>query len=133
MSDCLCVCSRLSQKRLAFDQLPLTFNKINKSDSRCIPHTAWQAEGTQCYDNPFPNFRRTRFFVISRNSTPRFASTPERRIENINLNKYFILSSVDRTHSQSILQSHFAPLRHDWPNIIQAILYQARFKHITIK
>ena len=44
-----------------------------------------------------------------------FASTPEQRNENINLNKYFISSSGDRTHNQSILQSHFVPLRHDWP------------------
>ena len=50
--------------------------------------------------------------------TPRraFASTPERRNQNINLNKYFISSSRDRTYNQSILQSHFVPLRHDWPH-----------------
>ena len=34
---------------------------------------------------------------------------------NINLNKYFIFSSRDRTHKQSRLQSHFVPLCHDWP------------------
>ena len=43
------------------------------------------------------------------NSTPRFASKPERRNENINVNKNFISSSVDRTHDQSILQSLYAP------------------------
>ena len=31
-----------------------------------------------------------------------FPSTPERRKENINVNKYFISSSGDRTHNQSI-------------------------------
>ena len=36
------------------------------------------------------------------NSTLRFASTPERRNENINVNKYFISSSGDRTHNQSV-------------------------------
>ena len=49
------------------------------------------------------------------NSTPRLISTPERRNENINLSKYLISSSGDRTHNQSVLQSHFVPLRHDWP------------------
>ena len=49
------------------------------------------------------------------NSTPRLTSTPERRNGNINLNKYFISSSGDRTHNQSVFQSHLVPLRHDWP------------------
>ena len=40
---------------------------------------------------------------------PRFASTPERRNENINVNKYLIFLSGDRTHNQSTLQSHFVP------------------------
>ena len=35
--------------------------------------------------------------------------------ENINLSKYFISSNGDRTHNQSVLQSHFVPLRNDWP------------------
>ena len=39
----------------------------------------------------------------------------------INLSKYFI-SSGDRTHKQSVLQSYFVPLRHDW------ILYNNGFK-----
>ena len=51
------------------------------------------------------------------NSTPRLASTPGRRNRNINLSKYFISWSGDRTHNQSILQSHFVPLRHDWPHL----------------
>ena len=51
------------------------------------------------------------------NSTPRFASSPERRKGNINLNKYFISSSGDRTHNLSVLQSYFVPLRRDWPRI----------------
>ena len=33
---------------------------------------------------------------------------------HINLSKYFISSSGDRTHNQSIL--HFVLLRHDWPH-----------------
>ena len=49
------------------------------------------------------------------NSTPRLASTPERRNGNIHLSKYFISSSGDRTHNQSVLQSHFVPLHHYWP------------------
>ena len=39
----------------------------------------------------------------------RFASTPERRNENINLSKYFISSSGDRTHNQSVLLRAAAP------------------------
>ena len=38
-------------------------------------------------------------------ATPRFASA-ERRNENINLNKYLISPSGNRTHNQSYLQSH---------------------------
>ena len=49
-----------------------------------------------------------------KNSAPRFASTPVRKNRNIHFNKYFISSSGDRTHNQSVLQSHFVPLRHDW-------------------
>ena len=41
-------------------------------------------------------------------------TTPERRNENVNVNKYFFPSSGDLTHNQSILQSHYLPLRHDW-------------------
>ena len=52
-----------------------------------------------------------------RNSTPRFASTPERTNENINVNKYFTSSSGYRTHNQSILQSHLVSLRHDRPKL----------------
>ena len=55
--------------------------------SRCIPHTA----------------------------ASRLSSTLERRNGNINLSKYFISSSEDRTHNQSVLQSQLVPLRHDWP------------------
>ena len=39
-----------------------------------------------------------------RNSTPRFAWLPERRNVNIHLNKYFISSSGDRAHNQSIFE-----------------------------
>ena len=44
--------------------------------------------------------------------------TPERRNENINVNKYFISSSGCRTYNQPILQSHFGPLWYDWPHHI---------------
>ena len=46
---------------------------------------------------------------------PRYPSTQQARNKNINVNKYFISSSEDRTHNQSILKSHLMPLRHDWP------------------
>ena len=39
------------------------------------------------------------------NSMSRLASTPERRNGNIDLNKYFISSSGNRTHNQSVLKS----------------------------
>ena len=56
-----------------------------------------------------PHFCRIReaLRVEWQNSTPLFASTPERRNNNINLSKYFISSSGDQTHYQSVLQSHF--------------------------
>ena len=47
-----------------------------------------------------------------RNSTPRFASKPERKNENINDSIY---SSENRTHNLSRLQSHFVLLWDDWP------------------
>ena len=45
--------------------------------------------------NPVPYFPRIleALRVEWRNSTPRFASTPQRRNENINVNKYFMSSS----------------------------------------
>ena len=48
--------------------------------------------------------------------------TPERVKENINFSKNFICSSGDRTHNQSVLQSHFVPLRHDWPQQLYIIM-----------
>ena len=65
------------------------------------------------------------------NSSPRFASTPERRNEN----KYFTSSSGDRTHNQSVLQSHFVPLRHDWPHYniyVQILMYRNNRQGIII-
>ena len=56
-----------------------------------------------------------RHCVLSGGTPLRFASIPERRIGNINLNKHLISSSGYRTYSQSRLQSHFVPLHHDWP------------------
>ena len=63
-----------------------------------------------------------RHCVKWQNATPRFASTPERINGNITLSKYFISSSGDRTHHQSVLKSHFVPLRHDWP-LVTWIIY----------
>ena len=51
-------------------------------------------------------------------STPLFASTPEWRNENINVNKYFISTSGYRFHNQSILLSHFVNLRRDWHHFL---------------
>ena len=36
-------------------------------------------------------------------------------LRHSNLNKCFISSGGDRTHCQLRFQSHFVPLRHDWP------------------
>ena len=44
--------------------------------------------------------------VLSGRTQRRAVSTPERRNGNINLSKYFISSSGDRTHNQLVLQSH---------------------------
>ena len=74
------------------------------------------------------------------NSTPRLASTPERRNGNINLSKHFISSSGDRTHNQSVLQSHFVPLRPAGPlykillEVKISILYgKARYLYSIVK
>ena len=73
--------------------------------------------GNLMKDTPFPTFCRIMeaMRVKRQNSTPRFALTTERRNGNINLSKYFISSSGNRTHNQSVLQSHLVPLRHDRP------------------
>ena len=73
----------------------------------------WRLFSNSASTTAFFTFRRVleALRVEWRNSTPHFTSTPERR----NVNKYFISSSGDRTHNQSILQSHFVPLRHNWP------------------
>ena len=63
--------------------------KINKSASRCIPHRENKVS-------------RHSFLHFAPKIWRHFASTPERRIENINLNKYYISTSGDRTHIQSI-------------------------------
>ena len=55
--------------------------------------------------------------VEQQSSTPRFDSTPVQINGNINLSKYLISSSGGRLHNQSVLQSHFVPLRHEWPGI----------------
>ena len=66
-----------------------------------------------------------RHCVLScRNQRRAFASTPERKNGNINLSKYFISSSADRTHNQSVLQSHFMSLRHDCPQAYHKIVTQ---------
>ena len=50
------------------------------SASRCILY----AEGAECYDTPSLHFSpNTKGFIECRNSTPHFASTPERWNENI--------------------------------------------------
>ena len=48
-----------------------------------------------------------RHCVLSGRTQRRALPRPERRNGNINL------FSRDRTHNQSVLQSHFVPLRHD--------------------
>ena len=48
-----------------------------------------------------------------------FALEPERRNDNMNVNKHFISSSGDWTYNQSILQSHCHPavaLLSEWKN-----------------
>ena len=68
------------------------------------------------------------------NSTPRLDSTPERRNGNINLSKHFISSSGDRSHNQSVLQSRFVPLHHDWPRFIKKTCISIYFytqPHVT--
>ena len=63
------------------------------------------------------------------NSTPRLASTPERRNGNKNLSKYFISSRGDRTHNQSVLQSQFVLLRYDWPRLVSFICVKSKQKY----
>ena len=57
-----------------------------------------------------------------------FALYPVRRNENVN--KYFISSSGDRTHNQSI--SHFMPLRHDWPQFDVNIINEKELSKVNI-
>ena len=50
-----------------------------------------------------------------------FASTPERRNENINVNKYLISSSGDRTHNQSVYRHTLCPCATTNLEILQII------------
>ena len=59
-----------------------------------------------------PSFRR---ILALRAEGRNCASTPERINGKNNLNKYLISSNRNRTHNQSLLQSHFAPLGQDCP------------------
>ena len=67
--------------------------------------------GVQCKDTPFPTFCRIlkELHIKWQNPTLRFASAPERRNGNINLSKYFISSSGDRTLNRLVLQSRLCP------------------------
>ena len=47
-----------------------------------------------------------RYFLSGGIQRRAFTYTPEQQIGNLNLNKYFIFSSRDRTHNQSLLQPH---------------------------
>ena len=60
-----------------------------------------------------------------------FVSMPEQTNENI---KYFISSSGNLTHNQSILQSHFVPLPHDWPyiNLKLYLIDCGKFKYVIL-
>ena len=64
-----------------------------------------QAEEAECSDTPFSTFYQIpeASRVELRNSTPRFASTPAQKNENM---KYFISSSRHRTHNLLRLHSH---------------------------
>ena len=97
-------------------------------------HKGGQAEGTQCQDTPFPIFHRIleALRIEYWYSTSHFVSTPERRNKNINLNKYFISSNGDRTHNQSILQTHFVPLRHDGPRRMVYIILNKYLRYLVL-
>ena len=54
--------------------------------------------------------------------------TPEHRNKNINVNKYYISSSEYRTQNQSILQTHFVPLRHNRSKKRKILIPQAEIE-----
>ena len=58
-----------------------------------------------------------RHCVLNSRTQRRALHWPEGRNRSINLNKYFIYSSVDCIHNTSVLQSHFLPLYCYWPLI----------------
>ena len=90
---------------------------INNISFTLYPARSRVGRGNLVKDTPFPTFCRILEALHDewQNLTSRFVSTPERRNGNIKLSKYFISSSGDRTHNQSVSQSHFVPLRHDRP------------------
>ena len=94
----------------------IKIKKINQLHAVSRTLQGRQREPSVKLNTLFPIFCRIleALRVEWQNSTPRFASTPKRRNGNINLSKYLISSNGDRTHNQSVLQSHFVPLRHDW-------------------
>ena len=64
-----------------------------------------------------------------RNSTPHFASLPERGNENI---KYFIFSSGNQTHNLSHLPSNVCALDNNWP-YYELILCFLSEKNLTVR
>ena len=91
---------------LQFLLVPLLSSKSNQIRFTLYPAHSGVGEGN------LENLRILEALFLSGETQRRVASIPERRNENINLNKYFIASSEALTHNQSILQSHFVPLRH---------------------
>ena len=107
LTDCSPVC---------LSAYKLNLKKSNKIIFTLYPAQSRVGRGNLVLWHSVPHFSRQileALHVKCRYSTPRFASTPERRNGNININKYFISSSGDRTHNQLILQSQFVPLRPD--------------------
>ena len=74
---------------------------------RCITHTGRHREpNVKTLHSPV--FAEA-LYVEWRNSTHCFASTPEQRNIDINLNKYFISSSGDRTHYRPVTITSLCP------------------------
>ena len=91
--------------------------KLNQISFTLYPAHSRVGRGNLVLKHSIPHFYAEfwRHWVLS-GGTQRHA-LPRHQCEEMKINKYFISSSGDRTHNQSILQSHFVPLRHDQPQL----------------
>ena len=89
--------------------------KQKKNQIHAVPRTQQGGRGNLVLRHSVPHFLPNSGGIACWVAELNATRHQNEEMKNINLNKYFISSSGDRTHNQSVLQSHLVPLRYDWP------------------